>query len=147
MKHFALYELVPKTVYTTRGVKAWELFDPRLLETMDRIRELFGRPITINNWYWEGQYENRGYRPYKWYVNRNNLKSQSQHIAGRAFDFDVKGMKASDARKCVKIMKADGELPHLTGFEEYEGMNWVHIDVRAIPSHFLDHNGLYVFKG
>ncbi|BCV28484.1 D-Ala-D-Ala carboxypeptidase family metallohydrolase [Shewanella algae] len=94
-KHFKIYELVDKKHIMIEVKKAWQLFDPRLLKLLDQLRELFDAPITVNNWFWGGQFSNRGlrtsassyYRPY------------SQHSFGRAVDFDVKGLTADESRE------------------------------------------------
>ena len=51
-KYFKIYEFVSPEVYKIFGDKAWQFIDPRLVETMNFLREVFGRPITINDWWW-----------------------------------------------------------------------------------------------
>lgn len=50
-KHFKIVELVPPHAHHARGEKAWELIDPRLIDTLDRLRGHYGK-MTVNNWYW-----------------------------------------------------------------------------------------------
>ncbi|MEL4402212.1 D-Ala-D-Ala carboxypeptidase family metallohydrolase [Shewanella algae] len=124
-KHFKIYELVDRKTYNDRGEKAWQLFDPRLLKLLDQLRELFDAPITINNWYWGGQFSNRGlrtsaspyYRPY------------SQHSFGRAVDFDVKGLTADQSREKIIEWFNNGIL-EIDSITLELGVNWVHLDVR-----------------
>ncbi|CAM3021228.1 D-Ala-D-Ala carboxypeptidase family metallohydrolase [Shewanella algae] len=123
-KHFKIYELVDKKTYNDRGEKAWQLFDPRLLKLLDQLRELFDAPITVNNWFWGGQFSNRGlrtsassyYRPY------------SQHSFGRAVDFDVKGLTADESREKIRHWFSS-ELLDIDGIRMELGVNWVHLDV------------------
>jgi len=50
-EHFSIHELVPPHVFHKRGEKAWELLDERLLITLDKLRQRYGR-MTVNNYYW-----------------------------------------------------------------------------------------------
>lgn len=123
-KHFGIYELVDEQTYSDRGDRAWQLFDPRLLKLLDKLRELFDAPITINDWKWGGQFENRGlrtsaspyYRPY------------SQHSFGRAVDFDVRGLSADESREKIRQWFNSGLLD-IEGIRMELGVNWVHLDV------------------
>ncbi|NDO73080.1 D-Ala-D-Ala carboxypeptidase family metallohydrolase [Shewanella sp. SE1] len=124
-KHFKIYELVDRQTYTDRGDRAWQLFNPRLLELLDQLRELFDAPITVNTWKWGGQFENRGlrtsaspyYRPY------------SQHSFGRAVDFDVRGLSADQARERI-IEWFNAGLLEVDSITLELGVNWVHLDIR-----------------
>ena len=140
--YFILEELVPKDVYYDRGDKAIEIISEPALRTLIKIRELFQNPITVNNWKWEGPYNNRGYRHESYY--NDDRKHYSQHQFGNAFDFDVRGFKADDARELIKGWKKNGELPYLTGLEEGEGVTWVHIDCRLTDR--LNEDGLFIFN-
>jgi hypothetical protein len=80
-KHFAIHELVPAAVYQARGERAWELLDDRLIVTLDRMRDRYGK-IQMNNYVWGGEDQWRGLRtsdsPY--------YSPYSQHTFGRAAD-------------------------------------------------------------
>lgn len=120
-KHFAIHELVPEHVFQARGDKAIELLDPRLLITLDTLREKFG-VITVNNWFWGG---NR-----QWSCLRTEKSPHgsmfSQHRFGRAADCLFKSFSAEEIRK--HILKNPDQFPHIT-FLELD-TDWLHFDVR-----------------
>ena len=93
----------------------------RVLKGLDMLREDLG-PVTVNNWYWAGKFQNRGLRTSKYYKGR---VSYSQHTFGRAFDFDVKGMSAEQVRIHIR---ANHSKYGITAIEN--GVNWVHADWR-----------------
>ena len=141
-KHFKLEELVSKKMHDRYGKRCWQFFDDRLLKVLDKIREEIGKPITVNNWLWGGNFHQRGFRenldtiPYV--RTANNTFYNSQHNFGRAVDFDVKGMTAEEVRKW--IIENQKKFPEITYMEE--DVNWVHIDIRQ-----SSHDGIYLFKG
>lgn len=121
---FQIYELLSRSDYDARGEKGWMLFDPRLLKLLDRLRELFDAPITINNWKWGGQFENRGLR-----TSASQYYSKySQHSFGRAVDFDVRGLSADESREKIRQWFNEGKL-EVDGIRMELGVNWVHLDV------------------
>lgn len=135
-RNFRLKELVPPDIYDKLGNEAWSLFDDKLIETIDFIRDALGRPITINNWMWnkkDNAMTLRGYRPKDCAIGAVN----SAHKTGEAIDFDVQGMKAFEVRTWLKL-HAD-ILPHPIRVED--DVNWVHLDVRAKEGHKV-----YFFK-
>lgn len=126
-KHFRVEELVPKHIYQKRGDKALELIDDRVLITIDKLRELLGKPITINNWVWGGDRNWSGLRTAGFYKSLQAYEdSLSQHKYGRAVDMLVKDMNAADVRKFIYENKH--EFPYVT-FVEVD-ISWVHIDCR-----------------
>lgn len=136
--YFKLEELVSKEVFLSRGSSSLELFDENAIRTLIELRQLFGVSITINNWSWRGQFSFRGYRPWSYFTKQ----SFSQHSMGRAFDFDVKGLSADEAREKIYKWKKEGKLQYLTGVET--GVSWVHIDCRICDR--LDDDGLFKFS-
>jgi len=127
-KYFKLHELVCKHIYDKYSEKAWQFLDPRLIITIDWIREYIDKPIYINNYYWNGNQTQSGIR-----CNICNLvksktdKGQvymSAHIEGQAVDFSVKGMTAEAVRNWLVVQ----ELPYPIRLEA--GVTWVHLDVR-----------------
>ena len=126
-KHFKAHEYVPPEVFKKRGDKAFELIDVRILITMDKLREMLGRPITINNYNWGGDRSQSGLRTLRFYGSVDKLESSfSQHKYGRAVDFLVKGMNAVDVRKFIVDNKE--HFPYITFMET--DISWVHIDCR-----------------
>ena len=127
-KNFSLEELVCPHVFKTHGQRAWAFFDERILETLQTIRELIGKPITVNNWSRGGQFSQRGCRCTACQIIKEksaaNKSYVSAHILFRAFDFDVEGMTAQQVRDF--IVTNQDKLPHPIRLEG--GVNWVHID-------------------
>ncbi len=132
-KHFESTELFPIEVVHKYGESVWQFMDNRLLETIDYIREQLGRPVFVNTRNGVMKFQYRGYRP-------NTYKSTlycSQHLHGRAVDFDVEGMSAAEVRVWLK---ANAEsLPYPIWVED--GVDWVHIDVRQSKK-----GKVYLFK-
>lgn len=127
-KYFKLQEVVDKQVFNRFGVSAWKFFDIRLLETMIIIREELRKPITINNW--DRGLSQRGLRH-----NRSSMVISkvspycSAHMMGKAFDFDVKGMKAEDVRQW--IVDNEDLFPYKIRLENTingSQISWVHLD-------------------
>lgn len=140
--NFTWKELVSEALWLRRGGKVCELFTPEILHTLDIIRKNFNCPININDWSYGGRFDYRGFREIAYYSNRDINDSLSQHLRGNAFDFDVTGYAAEDARDKIRSMKKKGLLPFLTGIEI--DINWVHIDCRVTDR--LDRNGLFEFR-
>jgi len=87
-------------------------------------------PITVNNWYAGGPFQQRGFRN-----DPGTGALLSQHRYGRAADFDVTGLTAAAFRLMVKEGKLAAELQYVTRIEETAGgqpIGWVHIDVANV---------------
>lgn len=130
-QYFDLPELVCKDVHDKFGDKAWEFFDPRLIEDLFYIRHSLAKPIFVNSWQIGGTLSQRGFRCNLCSLVKaktlQNALYVSAHAQGMAVDFDVKGMTAGDVRTWIK---AHSELlPYPCRLEE--GVNWVHLDVRT----------------
>lgn len=128
-RYFVLQEFVPPEVFDALGQNAWAVMDPRIVWTLDAIRDFYKKPITINNWHVGGQFKYRGFRPRDYAETSAKF---SQHFMGRAVDFDIKGLTADEFRKQVKMNTGAPMLKYITAIEE--GVNWIHIDVRPVPS-------------
>ena len=139
-KYFSIEELVPPEVYADRGEKAWQLLDPKMLMTIDQMREAFG-PMVINTWHSKklmGAYGVRKYsglRTLEFYENyypgmgmEQYFNSYSQHKYGRAFDAVFKERTAAEVREYVRNNLE--EFPYLTAIEC--GISWFHGDVRNV---------------
>lgn len=125
MKHFQLYELVDKLTYETEGDDAWKYFKPEALEMLDNIREFFDYPITINNWKSGGQFSFRGYRPKTYPAKLSPMGSA--HRTGGAFDMDIKGYTADEARH--KIIQNQDHPLLLNIMRMEDNVSWLHVDV------------------
>lgn len=141
-KHFKIYELVSKKALDHYGeTKCWQFLDEDLLRTFDKIREMTGRAITVNTWYWGGRFSQRGWRanlddiPYNKTIKKQMYNGF--HNLGKAGDFDIKGWSAEKSRKW--ILENQEHFPYITYMEDK--VNWVHIDGRQSP-----HKGIYLFR-
>lgn len=127
-KYFTLAELVPSEVQTELGDRAVILLEPRMLMMIDGIRQFFGKPVTINNWVFGGEFKLRCYRP----GDTTTGAKWSKHKFGRAADMDISGFTAEQARS---VILANHKNPYLSYISVMEaGVNWVHADCRNIIS-------------
>lgn len=124
-KWFNIKELVSPGTYSARGEKAWQLLDDRLLITLDRLREKYGR-MTVNNWSYGGNREWSGLRTpdSPWY------STYSQHSFGRAADIIFNDVTAEEVRQDILAAPDDNTFVNITSFEE--GTSWLHVDVRNV---------------
>jgi len=124
--HFDLEELVDPTTWNLLGEKAWWLLDPRLLWTLDQIRERYNQPVTVNTWKWQQEKPEtmRGFRP----SSTTEGRFHSQHRYGRATDFDVEGMTADEVRADILSHQNDSAFQYITCLET--DISWVHLDCR-----------------
>jgi hypothetical protein len=137
MKYFTIEEIVDERTFKEYGHKAWQLFPPDSLEMLDNLREFFDCPVTCNDWLQGGQFQFRGYRPAWCNVGTKG----SAHRKGMAFDLDVEGLTAEQAR--IKIL-GDKDNPLLKHIKRIEGeVNWLHIDTMP-PSQGKER--IYVFS-
>lgn len=131
-KYFKIYELVSPAVYIVHGEDAWKFIDPRLIKTLDFVRELFDVPITINDWWWKGEMTQRGLRENISDIvvtkSSQNILYLSGHVLGMAADFNVKGYTAEEVRKMLVTVQDD--LPYPIRLED--DVLWVHIDMMNI---------------
>lgn len=131
---FAVEELVSPGVFKKYGERSWRFLCPRLLHTLLIIRVKLDKSITINNWKWGGQFDERGLRDNLTPIFNGKTKAGkmylSGHILGRAIDFDVKGMTAPEVREWL-VLNAD-ILPYKIRLENKlngKQISWVHLDM------------------
>lgn len=123
--NISLQELVPKDVYLRYGDGAVRFIDQRLPAILERIRELCGgRAMTLNDWYYGGRFNLRGFRP----ANCTTGAPKSQHKLGKAADFTIKGMTADQVRQVIRNNAVELMQMGLTRIEI--GISWVHIDLK-----------------
>ena len=117
-KHFKIQELVPPEVYNSLGERSWLVLDPRIVVSIDQLREHFG-PCTVNNWHSGGTLHYRGFRPSDCKVGAQF----SQHRFGRAMDCSF---NASAPIVREYILANRDKFPFITRMED--DVSWVHID-------------------
>lgn len=88
-----------------------------LVEVLQKIRDHFGKPVTINS----------GYRTVSYNKKLDGSATQSQHLYGMAADITVKGVKPSDV-----AAYAESILTQYGGVGRYA--TFTHVDVRATKS-------------
>ncbi|MFO0387607.1 MAG: hypothetical protein ACK505_12570 [Flavobacteriales bacterium] len=126
--NFYLDELIDPVTYAARGERSLQLMDMRIILALQYLREIIGKPITVNTWARRGNLSLRGYRPEG---TRTGAK-WSQHKFGRALDFNVDGMTTREVH--AVIMQHERyfiERGWITTIEDArDSPTWVHIDCR-----------------
>ena len=122
-KYFHIHELVPPKIYKKYGDKAWRFIDSKIIQAIDKLKEVFNEgTMTINNYYWNGDRQWSGLRtPDSPYYSPTSL-----HSMGRAIDAVFSKYDPEEVRQYIKgnIKQFDG----IRGIEE--NISWVHIDTR-----------------
>jgi hypothetical protein len=132
MKFFHAWELVSRAEYDVAGEGSLSLFDAEAIIALDDLREFFGVGIMINNWYTGGLFQHRGYRTLADELAANPHSSgHSAHQVGKAFDCDIQGFTAEEARKCILENQDNPLLRRIMRMEADK--NWVHFDVLTLP--------------
>lgn len=124
-KHFKLYELVGPDLYNEykhRPDYLWRKLNANVLEAADIIREFYGKPVIINNWYNGGRFKESGMR--------NPLTTTgarfSAHKFGLALDLklDVPISKIHDDIRNNRLPKRFYELVNVV---ELNTPTWLHL--------------------
>lgn len=128
-KNFYLDEYIPKETYLQAETKEEliNLIDPRLFESDQMLRDVFGS-ATINNWWVGGNRNYSGWRP----VNCKIGAKGSDHKFGKASDKVFKNFSAKDVR--VYIRKNFKKLG-ITKIED--DITWVHTSVAKTDKSYL----------
>ncbi len=134
-KYFKIHELVGKELYAKHGDESWFVFETDALHCLLLIRVGLGRSMYLNNWFWGGNKDERGFRSNIQYICKkktdNNVLYVSGHPLGNAFDFIVKGMIAEDVRDWI-VEHAD-IFPckiRLEWKKNGKPIKWTHIDTK-----------------
>lgn len=132
-ENFSLDELVDKPTYDAFGAGALRFIDMRIVSVAQRIRQIVGRSVTINNWWHGGPYSLSGLRPFDAAIGAKF----SQHKFGRALDLKVAGMSSAEMAHLVQNNWAPLSTLGLTTIEDPAftvstrgGHDWLHIDCR-----------------
>ncbi len=97
------------------------LIDTELVEVLQKIRDHFGKPVTINS-----AYRNSAYN------KKIGGVSNSQHTKGTAADVVVSGIKPEDVAKYAEYI-----MPNKGGIGLYG--SFVHVDVRSKRSRWTNY--------
>lgn len=142
-KYFKIQELVSKSVYDKYGDKCWEFINPKIIIFLDRLRKDLDKPITVNNWLWRGEFQQRGLR-----ANKDPIVAikkdyyLSQHCLGNAVDFNVKGMSTKEVYYYI-INNYNKYMDCISRIENIDtAPTWVHVDCANTNS-----DALVVFRG
>lgn len=128
-EHFHLTELVSPVVYKKYGSFAWNFFDDRMLRDLDLLRDLWGKPLVVNNWKNGGGYKQSGLRcnidPIVYGKKEPYL---SAHVLGRGFD--VKPLKLADTSDLLLcVLENYKKFETLSRIEDYNKTGtWIHVD-------------------
>ncbi len=134
-RHFPLQELVDPTAFKALGNRAWLCLDPRLVWTLDQIRELHGKTI-VNDWHHGGQFQSRGFRS----PDNPVGVPYSQHRFGRAADMHFVDKTVAEVREHILSNPNILEYRHITAVEK---ASWLHIDLRP---HDKAAQGIFLFN-
>ena len=122
-KYFKIQELVSEEIYNKRGEKAWELINPKIIKTIDTIKERFPKgTCTVNNWLWNGTRNESGLRT----SESKYYSPTSQHSLGNAIDFVMSAYTTEEVRQ--DVINNPSIYPYVRGIEM--GVSWCHLDVR-----------------
>jgi len=132
-KHFEIQELIPKEVYDIHGQNAWVFVCPKLIASIDTIKERFPEgTMTINNWLWGGDREWSGLRTpdSKWYSKTSQHSLDLKKLIFKATDSVFSKYETDIIRQ--DIINNPDIYPHIKGIEL--GVSWLHIDTRERES-------------
>ena len=137
--YFDVREFVDRRTWQALGPKAASLIYPPLVRVSDRLRELSGAPITVNNWHFRkpGQplYDSSGFRAV-WDKTGGNL---SQHRRGFAADFKSRVYTPAQLLSIIMDNAAEFLELGLTTVEDLQFTpGWLHCDCRVLIGEWAD---------
>lgn len=123
---FDLPELVCEHVYEKYGNFAWNFLDPRLIVTINTIRDRIGKAIFVNDWQIHGNLSQRGLRcPECEIVKGKTELYMSAHCLGKGVDFECQGLVAQEVREWLKLHQ--NWWPYMMRLEK--DVSWIHLDL------------------
>lgn len=132
-EYFGIQEVVDPETFNRHGEGAWMFVDFRLMAVVLFMRVGIGKPFHVNNYTRGGSFDERGLRS-----NISNIASTrtkkgqlylSAHTMGKALDFHINGMPATDVRDWAR--KNAEYFPYKARFENLmhgKPIGWVHVD-------------------
>ena len=127
-QNFDVREFVPPGVWEDFGAASRWFLDPRMLDLAQFYRDFFGAPVRVNDWHYEGNFTERGFR----LPATNTGARLSQHKFGRAFDCNVEGLAPDKVRSRIMDNEDLFMEKGLRALESGEiATTWVHSDIRT----------------
>lgn len=125
--NFDIRELVCKHCYSRFGDASWQFISTELLSVLYTLRyKIFNSPITINNWYKGGSYDERGLRCNMCDMIRSKTQVYlSAHCLGKAIDFNVQGKTSQEVNQIIIQRQNEFEYPIRL---EMNTDGWSHVD-------------------
>jgi len=130
--NFCSEEFLPKDMHdaiTARGIDPKWFIRKDIVDFCEWLRaEYVGKELIVNNWKWNGQYNESGLRSMK----TTTGSEYSQHKFGNAVDIKIKGVSPSEIRKLIvdNFIYLNNTF-HLTTIEKVEDTpTWIHCDWR-----------------
>lgn len=140
-KNIASYELLPKSFHNNYGRSdraVLRLMDARIVMAQQWLINRFGS-MYMNNWYWGGDKQERGFRPF----NSSVGAMLSQHKYGRAIDSVPKKVTIQDIHSDILQFEQSYIEAGFTCFEcIWDAPTWIHGDCRWHNVQTEDYNGL-----
>lgn len=103
--------------------------DPALVEYLQKIRDHFGKPVTISS----------GYRCKTYNSMISNAASKSKHMDGMAADIKVEGIAPAEVAKYAESIGIKGIGLYETDKDGY----FVHVDTRTTKAFWYGHGQAY----
>ena len=123
--NFYLAELLPPELFENPNILPGWYLTGFLAVIPQRMRNLLGKLIVINNWFDGGQYKNSGFRS----PSCTEGAPLSMHRFGLAFDVKVVGMTSQEVFDWFK--KNSKLMPEITTYERISDTpTWNHFDGR-----------------
>ena len=126
-KNFYDHEFLPPEVFNSSRLQNRWFIRPEVVALAQLVRDHFGKPCTVNNWYGGGRFKESGYRTPKSKTGADH----SQHRLANAIDIKLSGVSADEAR--AEILKNEQKFMNagLTTLESGKfAPTWVHMDLR-----------------
>lgn len=108
--------------------RAQYLLNPRLIDTLQALRDQLATPITINDWHSGGKFKYSGLRPLRATIGAR----QSMHKTGNAADLKFSGI--APEKVYFHILNNADKYPYISRMEAVDYTpTWLHIECGYDP--------------
>ena len=125
---FDLNEVFCPEVCKKYGDFAWNFMDSKLLIVMEALRMRLNKSIYVNDYAVHGKLTQRGFRCVQCQLQKDVFQKgdlfTDPHALGKAWDFSVEGLVASEVREY--IIKNKNLWPYPIRLED--NVSWCHLD-------------------